>query len=161
MKKIVLLLPCVWLFALTLSAQPPEGRRERVEAMKIGFLTERLDLSPDEAKVFWPTYNKYQDELETLRKSRRDNLVNARQNFEEMSDSEVAKTVDAELQFRQSELDIIRKYDPQFRKVLPIKKVARLYKAEEDFKRKLLEMLQERREGKNGDRPGPPRGPGR
>ena len=39
-----------------------------------------------------------------------------------MSDGEVAKAVDTELQFRQSELDIIRKYDPQFRKVLPIKK---------------------------------------
>ena len=92
-----------------------------------------------------------------LRKGRRDNLINARQNFDEMSDGEVAKAVDTELQFRQSELDIIRKYDPQFRKVLPIKKVARLYQAEEAFKRKLLEMLQERREGRDG----PPRGPGR
>lgn len=161
MKKIRLFIPALLLLAFTVSAQPPEGNRERVEAMKIGFLTERLDLSPEEARTFWPIYNKYQDELETLRKGRRNNLIDARQNFDEMSDSDVAKTVDAELQFRQSELDIVRKYDPQFRKVLPIKKVARLYKAEEAFKRKLLEMLQERREGRGDDRPGPRRGPGR
>lgn len=157
MKRTLSIIPAFLLLFFFSNGQPPEGRRERVEAMKIGFLTERLDLSPEEAKSFWPIYNKYQDELEALRKGRRDNLINARQNFDEMSDGEVAKAVDTELQFRQSELDIIRKYDPQFRKVLPIKKVARLYQAEEAFKRKLLEMLQERREGRDG----PPHGPGR
>jgi hypothetical protein len=161
MKRILLALPAFFLIALVSVGQPPEGKRERVEAMKIGFLTDRLDLSPDEAKLFWPVYNKYQDELDALRKGRRNNLMNARQGIDEMSDADVAKTVDAELQFRQSELDIIRKYDPQFRKILPIKKVASLYQAEEAFKRKLLEMLQDRRDGRNDDRPGPPRRPGR
>lgn len=152
MKKqifIVLFLASV----LNLMAQegPPPGDkgprpgRERVEAMKVGFLTQRLNLSPEEAKTFWPVYNKYQDELESIRKSRRENIVNAKTNFDEMSDKDVEKTVDSELSFRQSELDLLKKYHGQFKQVLPIKKVAKLYRAEEDFKRELLDRIKENR----------------
>jgi len=133
-------------------AQDRKPAQERVESMKIGFITDRLDLSPEEAKTFWPVYNNYSDELAKLRKGRRENIFNARENFDEMSDADIEKTVDNEIIFRQNELEIMKKYHPQFKKILPIRKVAKLYKAEEDFKRKLLEMLQERRE----DRQGPP-----
>ena len=123
--------------------------REQVETMKIGFLTQRLNLTTEEAKVFWPVYTKYQDELETLRKSRRENLGNPKQ-FEERTDKEIEKAVDSELGFRQSELDLLKKYHGQFKQVLPIKKVAMLYRAEEDFKRELLDRLKEKRQDKQG-----------
>lgn len=149
MKNILLIsFICFSLFA---AAQQPPGDppqrpvRERVEAMKVGFLTQRLNLTPEEAKVFWPVYNKYQDELETLRKSRRDNLVNAKNNFDEMPDKDVEKAVDTELGYRQNELDLLKKYHGQFKQVLPIKKVAKLYRAEEDFKRELLDRIKENR----------------
>ncbi len=142
---------------VAVAAQDKRPAKERVEAMKIGFLTDRLNLTTEEAKTFWPVYNQYSDELEILRKGRRDNIINARENFDEMSDAELEKTVDSEITFRQQELEIVKKYHPQFKKILPIKKVAKLYKAEEDFKRKLLDMLQDRRDGqKNNQRQGPP-----
>lgn len=131
---------------------PPKPGRERVEAMKVGFLTQRLNLTPEEAKVFWPVYNKYQDELEALRKSRRENLVNAKMNFDEMPEKEVEKAVDSELGFRQQELDLLKKYHGQFKQVLPIKKVAKLYRAEEDFKRELLDRIKENRQEMRQDR---------
>ncbi|QQR95672.1 MAG: hypothetical protein IPJ93_02755 [Bacteroidota bacterium] len=65
-----------------------------------------------------------------------------------MSDKEVEKVVDDEIVFRQSELDIIKKYHAQFKQVLPIKKVARLYQAEEDFKKELLRQLKDRRDAR-------------
>src|SRR5436309_956722 len=71
---------------------PPDGpgptpqQMEKIKTMKIGFLTERLNLSSEEAKTFWPVYNKYQDELEVIRKNHRENLQNAQKNFDEMSD---------------------------------------------------------------------------
>jgi hypothetical protein len=148
MKNILLLF--LSLFATALFAQPPGEEhqrppRERVEAMKVGFLTQRLNLSSDEAKVFWPVYTKYQDELEVLRKSRRENLANTKMNFDEMSEKDVEKAVDSELGFRQNELDLLKKYHGQFKQVLPIKKVAKLYRAEEDFKRELLDRIKENR----------------
>lgn len=153
MRKQLFLLSFLVLFSAIVFAQenkPPV--RERLESLKVGFLTERLNLTAEEAKVFWPVYNKYQDELEQLRKSRRENLMNAKLNFDEMSDSEVEKTIDNELMYRQGELDVLKKYNPQFKKVLPVKKVAKLYKAEEDFKRKLIDMIQDRKEERRQDK---------
>ncbi len=155
MKNLKLIVLAI-LFGVVTKASAQDGRpaREKVESMKIGFLTERLDLTPEEAKVFWPVYNKYHDEVEVVRKSRKENLVNARMNFDEMSDKEVEKVIDNEIASRQSELDLMKKYHPQFKQVLPIKKVAKLYKAEEDFKRKLLDLIQERREDRREEKRG-------
>ena len=92
-----------------------------------------------------------------LRKDRRENIINARENFDDMSDADLEKTVDNEIIFRQNELEILKKYHPQFKKILPIKKVAKLYKSEEDFKRRLLDMIQDRREDRrDGQRQGSP-----
>ena len=148
-NNLLLLLTLVPVMAFAQKPQKPDKpARERVESMKIGFLTSQLELTPEEAQAFWPVYNKYSEELETLRKNRRESMAEARKGIDELTDKELEKMVDSELAFRQAELDILKKYHPQFKQVLPLKKVAKLYRAEEEFKRKLLEMLQERRENK-------------
>jgi len=118
-----------------------EEKRERVEALKVGFITKQLDLTPEEARSFWPVYNQMQSELQTLRKSRRTAIANAVINYDTMKDSEVETLVDNEIIFRQQELDIRKKYHPQFKTVLPIRKVAKLYRSEEEFKRNLLQEM--------------------
>jgi len=141
-------------------AQPGSGqapsteKKEEIEAMKVAFITRKLDLTPDEAKTFWPVYNQFQGELDKIRESQRTQRKAARDEMDTMSDKDVEKVVDGEIAFRQSELDVLKKYNSQFKSVLPIKKVARLYRAEEDFKRELLQRIQERR--KEGA-PGSPR----
>ncbi len=125
--------------------------REKVDAMKIGYLTNFLDLTTDEAKSFWPVYNKYQDELEQLRKSRRNNLINGKLSLDSMSDSDLEKMVDGELAFHQNEIDVQKKYHPQFKKVLPMKKVAKLYRAEEEFKKQLLQMIRDKRKDERSE----------
>lgn len=144
MKNIFLL--TFLFFTTVIIAQERRPAKERVDAMKIGFLTERLNLTSEEAKTFWPVYNMYSDELEKLRKGRRENIINAKENLDNLSDAELEKNVDNEIIFRQNELEIIKKYHPQFKKILPISKVAKLYKSEDDFKRRLLEMIQGRKE---------------
>ena len=157
MKKYTIILLVIFstVFIENTSAQRQGGgmgnrqNKEKVDAMKIGFLTDYLDLTSEEAKVFWPVYNKYQDETDQLRKTRRKNILNDKSNFDSLSDAELEKIVDSEIIFRQSELDIQKKYHPQFKRVLPMNKVAKLYRAEEDFKRKLLEMIRERKQERN------------
>ena len=153
MKQIKRLLPLLLCISwITLQAQPPRGgiddgdRKEKIESMKIAFITNKLDLTPDEAKKFWPVFNQYSDELQGLRKDRRERNRNAREDFDKLGDKEVEKVVDDEIVFRQQELDVQKKYHAQFKSVLPIKKVARLYRAQEEFKRELLEKIKERRE---------------
>lgn len=157
MKKMifVLMLFAAGTFSLNAQNRPfPEDRKEEIEAMKIGLLTKRLNLSPEEAKTFWPVYNMFANDLEALRKNRRQERRQAKDEFLNMSDSEVEKLVDSEIAFKQSELDIIKKYHAQFKQVLPVKKVAILYKSEEEFKLELLKRIQERRQDGPQKRPG-------
>ncbi|MCW3072022.1 MAG: hypothetical protein JWQ09_6049 [Segetibacter sp.] len=118
-----------------------EAKRDNIESMKIAFLTKKLDLTPEEAQLFWPVYNQYTDKLQELRKKRRMESKDAKHNVEEMSDKDVELAVDNEMAFRQKELDIQKEYHAKFKAVLPIKKVAKLYQAEEQFKRVLLDEL--------------------
>ncbi|MEZ5067143.1 MAG: hypothetical protein R2847_00975 [Bacteroidia bacterium] len=99
-----------------MQAQPGDragNRSERMETMKIGFLTQQLHLTVTKQR-FWPVYNQYQDELQALRKNRKDDRQDAKDNFANMSDKEAEKVVDDEIAFRQNELDILKKYHAQF-----------------------------------------------
>ena len=133
-------------------AQPPDGppseeKRKEIEAMKIAFLTRTMDLSPEEAQVFWPVYNQYQDELNKLREGHRKQMMMAPEDESKITDKEAEKQVDDFIVFRQQELDIMKKYHSKFKETLPVKKVAKLYRAEDEFKRDLLRRMSERREG--------------
>ena len=152
------------LLATTLQAQPQgkgkddgdgqSDRKEQIESMKIAFLTKKLELTPDEAKNFWPVYNQYTAEMEKVRDARRKQHQEMRQNKENLSDKEYEKSIDTEILYRQQELDIMKKYTAQYKQVLPMKKVAALYRAEEDFKRELLEKMRERSQGQGGQHQG-------
>lgn len=134
-------------------AQPPGDKKEKIEAIKVGYITKQLELTSDEAKVFWPVYNQFDAEMEVIRKSRATEMMGAKINFDEMSDADVAKLIDNEMANQQKELDIRKKYNVEFKKVLPVKKVAKFWVAEQKFKLYLLEQLKQ-----NGD--GPPMKPG-
>jgi Spy/CpxP family protein refolding chaperone len=116
-------------------------KQEDIESMKVAFITKKLNLTPEEAQLFWPVYNQYSDKLKELRKKRRQDLKTTKENFDEMTDKEVEAAVDAEIIFRQKELEIQKEYHTKFKAVLPIKKVAKLYASEEEFKKVLLDKL--------------------
>lgn len=136
-------------FSMISIAQPGakmEQKKEKVEAMKIGFITQQMNLTPEEAQKFWPVYNQMNNEIENLRKERQLSRENVKDNFETMTDPEFEKLINDEIASRQKEFDIQKKYVAQFKSVVPIKKVAQFYRAEEQFKRKLLEKIQEKKQ---------------
>ena len=63
MKYSVRLLNLIFILcslALTVNAQENKDRQEQIEkfrSMKIAFFTERLELTPGEAELFWPACN--------------------------------------------------------------------------------------------------------
>ena len=151
--KARILYPLTILLVVILSfptlAQPGD-KREDIESMKIAFLTRRLNLTPEEAKKFWPVYNQFSEELKSVRETRNKAGRDVKDNFQQMTDKEIEKVVDSEISYRQQELDILKKYNAQFKQTLPVRKVALLYRAEDDFKKELLERIKERREQKMG-----------
>ena len=61
-----------------------------------------------------------------------------------MTDAEAEKVLNDMVNFKIQEADLLKKYASEFKKVLPVKKVVLLFKAENDFKRELLKKLSQR-----------------
>ena len=70
MKKIILLLLLIGTFNAT--AQDFKNR-ERIKALKVAFITERLELTSTEAQQFWPIYNTFEDNTNKLRRENYEN----------------------------------------------------------------------------------------
>jgi len=115
-------------------AQPSGNKKEQKEARRIAFYTEKLDLSRGEAESFWPVYREMDKAMASLRK---DAKAKRRGNIAEMNDKELEQLLDDLISFKQKELDLKRKYHDEFKKILPIRKVAKLYHAEEQFKKRM------------------------
>lgn len=151
--KTILILAFIVLTGFAYSQGPPpkvkaeqrQEKKDNIESMKIAFLTTKLDLTPEEAQKFWPVYNQYNEKLQELRKKRRQDEREAKKNFEDLTDKEVEQAIDNDLAFRQKELDLQKEYNTKFKSVLPIKKVSRLYHAEEQFKKVLIDKLKDNR----------------
>jgi hypothetical protein len=131
----------MFLFGQYAYSQPGGPRREKIESMKIGFITQKLDLSAEEAQRFWPVYNKYTDEMEKNRKAFHGKVMEEISEIETMSNSDAEKALNDMIAFRNAEVEVIRKYTGEFKKVLPPQKVVKLFVAEQQFKRELLKQL--------------------
>jgi hypothetical protein len=117
--------------------------KDRIEPLKIAYITQKLGLTSEEAQKFWPVYNKFNDDLQKLRSSTKDKLADELSELASMSETDAEKTLNEMLNYKISEAEMIKKYASEFKKVLPIKKVVMLYKAENDFKRELLKKLRD------------------
>lgn len=119
-------------------AQPGQGM-ERLEATKIAFISQKMDLSPREAEKFWPIYNQYEKENRDLLKQRREMA----QSKTEMSPE---NRLNEQFEFEEKMLEIRKKYTKEFGKAVSSEKVLRLFEAERAFKANLVKELQQRRQ---------------
>ncbi len=145
MRYLNLFLLAFLLFPVLASGQRPD--REEIESLRVAIFTKHMDLTPEESKAFWPVYNKLREETNQLHRKRRDRMGKLRKETASLSDEQVRALVEEEVTYYEKEAAITRKYNEQLKKILPIKKVARYYTAEEAFKRELIDRLRERRNG--------------
>jgi Skp family chaperone for outer membrane proteins len=122
-----------------------EQRREEIESFRVAYFTRQVGVNTEEAKKFWPIFNEMQEEIQKLHRERRNRHRAGRDNYENISDVELEKMINEEFVSRQKELDIEKKYHEKFKDVLPMKKLAQFYRAQEGFKRELLKKIQSER----------------
>lgn len=146
MKKILLIL--FLSTGLSLLAQQTddneETKHEKIEVLKIGFITEKLALTSKEAELFWPIYKKFEQDIKTVRRKQRE-LTKAFKLKAKATEQEADKYINEQLLLKQIEIDAIKKYIPEFKKVLPTVKVAKLLSIEQEFKIQLLKKIKDKR----------------
>jgi Skp family chaperone for outer membrane proteins len=145
MKLYVILLLLATSFTF---AQGNQEKREKIKALKVAFLTEKLALSSEEAQKFWPIYNAFEEKQFEIRYKKLKGLGNQLKdnNEEKISDKEALQLI-AQFESYEDELHgLKKKFSKDLLVVLSPKKVILLKKYEDEFNRKLLRQM---REGKN------------
>jgi len=131
------------LLGTQLIAQPQGKHHERIKEARIDFMKKKLALTPEEEKAFIPLYTAMLDEIDSLRRQYNEEVDLKDVDLTFMPDKECEKLVENIQAFRSKEVEITNRYTNEFKKVLPIKKVAMIYKAEFEFRKELVERLRE------------------
>ena len=138
MKKIYLIMAFASLACIAKAQEedrPSEKKQQDIEALKIAFISKELDLTPDEARTFWPLYNQYSKELRTTIKENGDVL-------------------DRE----EKVLNLRKRYKDQFSKVLGQQRMNRIFNAEGRFRQLLIRSMRNQNLRNKANRPRQRRG---
>ena len=129
MKHILLfitLLTGSFSFAYAQGDEPDAGKRaEKIQALYVAYMTQQLNLNEEEAQKFWPLHKQFDSEL---------------------------KTVDLntpELDRQQTILNIKKKYQDRFVKILGSGRTDAFFRKDMEFRKKLVDTMRNRRQQNN------------
>jgi hypothetical protein len=148
MKRI--LMYCLAVGWMSAFAQEPELDRpqdpkaaERINNLRIAYLTEKLELTPEQAERFWPVYREFSQERAKLRRE----FMTAQRAIDPNNPdpAKQKELVDLELKVRQRQLDLEKDYSQRLLKVISAQQVLNLRQGEREFVDLLKGQIQQRR----------------
>ena len=123
MKRYLLLLFAIGSFMVVNAQKKGDYEENKIQALKIAFITQKLSLTSEEAQKFWPVYNKYSSEVQNLRLVRQGDVIERDEKL----------------------LQIKKKYKDSFDKILGNDRANQLFKVEGEFRNVLIKQLKNRR----------------
>jgi hypothetical protein len=112
--------------------------RDKIEAARIAYITDQLQLTPEEAEKFWPIYREFAERRREIRQQLRETAKNTDPN---QTDQEA---VDQHFKVKQQELDLEKDYSGRLLKVISAQKLRSLPQAERRFRQMILDQIQRR-----------------
>lgn len=118
-----------------------EDWKEKIRSEKIAFLTMEMNITPEEAQSFWPVYNQVEQEkdaalAEVIKTYKELNSI-----LEQNKAAEIENCLNAYHSAQDRLREIESKAATQYKAVLPVEKVAKLYVGEEKFRRQHIRKL--------------------
>ena len=149
MKNLLLTLLLLASFSAFSQGGNRQGMRERIKAEKIAYITDKLQLTENEAKGFWPIYNRFEattegykrNELRAIKQKMRDNPNIS----EKEADNLLTQFLGIEGKMHEARLRLVN----DLKKVISSKKIIRLKSVEEEFNRNIFKRLREFRNKRN------------
>ncbi|PKP19492.1 MAG: hypothetical protein CVU05_11215 [Bacteroidetes bacterium HGW-Bacteroidetes-21] len=144
MKKIALITILLFISSFTIFGQKQEhecNQREQIKAQKVSFITEKLNLTVEEAQKFWPVYNKYSESLHEVEKDQRKLMNKFRDNKETLSDNEVKAIYVSIIELQTKEVKLNNEMQQELVNIISIRKMMELQMAERMFKHELLNKI--------------------
>jgi hypothetical protein len=140
-KIICFIVPLLFLYQLS----PGQDRdaRQKIETARIGLITERLGLTPEQAEKFWPIYNEYNNQRKNLVQE----LQEARRNvdMQNISEEQGQALMKLGLDIKERQLQLEKNYSQRLMQVISTQQMLSLRKAEDDFRKMIIQRLEERK----------------
>jgi hypothetical protein len=73
MKKYIYIF--IILFFAFISKSQSNSKRDKIDELRVAFITTKVKLTNQETQQFWPLYNELNDKLENLKKTYRLNYI--------------------------------------------------------------------------------------
>lgn len=129
-----------------------QEKKEKIEALKISFITTELALTIEEAEKFWPIYNEMEAKLKAEKKIQRNLEKELKENEATLTDAENKSKALALFDSEQKEVTIKREYFTKIGDQIGYTKSTKLLSLEQKFKRELMNQLNADKKGSE-DRP--------
>lgn len=120
MKKYLLILIVMISSVTVVFAQDQGGdqtRQEKIQALYVAYVTQQLQFTPEEAQKFWPVHTQFTTELKAIKKDL------------------------PELDKQQARLDIKKRYQENFNKIIGTNRCERFFRMEGEFRKKLMDKV--------------------
>ncbi|WP_373330669.1 hypothetical protein [Salmonirosea aquatica] len=136
------ILSALLLTMLTFSFSDSYGQRRneeeirKIQDAKIAIITNRINLTPEQSKDFWPIYNEFSEKKRSIHRSMRQ-LVGEKG----ASDDQAMNNLKEVQDLKQKQLELDKEYQARFLTVISAKQLVELYKAERTFNDMLLQRL--------------------
>lgn len=138
--KRILFLCFLFLSSAPLVAQEKDEHRAQIKALKTAFITEGMNLSPQEAEKFWPIYNAFNEKRRALYRKERADMGD----LECISEEKAAGMLQEFVQIEREDYLLKKKFFSDLRTIFTAKQIIQLKKIEDDFNRKLIKEYRER-----------------
>jgi hypothetical protein len=143
MKKLALLFIAFILSNAIYAQNMRDKMEDKIKIQRIAFITQRLSLTETEAQQFWPIFNEYTEKLQQIRKQAKPEKA-----FDELADADVEKMIATQFDREARELDLKKEYFQKLKKAISVRQIAKLYRADKDFRNELVKQLKDIREMK-------------
>jgi hypothetical protein len=142
MKKGIILIPLLLISVLVKSQN-----NDRIQAMKVAYITNRVDLNTEESQKLWPIYNEFEKSEKAIR-----NQYKPNSNLASMTDKEAETALDGYFLMEEKLLSLKKDFYQELRAFMPARKIMLFHRAEKQFNVELLKQLQERRQNRRNNR---------
>ena len=143
-QTIIIALVAFWLTAGMAFAQRQDTAydKEKLESARVAFITNRLDLKPEQAEKFWPMFNKYNDE----RSQMMEQLSSLNRNsMSETSDAKAKEIIQQRFALQQKMLEREKQFMDDVQKIITPVQAVKLSGVNREFTRQVYRMNQGRR----------------
>ena len=138
------------LVSFSISSSAQENRYDKIKAVKIGFITEQLELSTEQAQVFWPIYNAADSNKRRMRRELSQIYLEVRtlRDKSELSEEKSKILWNSIQELKSRETSQNQNYEKQISDEFGFKLLTELLVAERDFNARLVRRMGNQRDRK-------------